>query len=77
MKVWLALIALTLVEVALLRVNAGPAVMLALLVGLSLVKAGMIAWWFMHLREFRPRPLVWALLFLALCVALTVIGFLQ
>jgi caa(3)-type oxidase subunit IV len=69
-KVWLALVALTLVEVALAWVHTAPALMLGLLVALSLGKAGLIAWYFMHLREWRPRPLVLLFPVLAVCVVL-------
>ena len=68
--VWLGLVALTLVEVALAWVHTAPTLMLGLLLLLSAVKAGMIAWWFMHLRSYRPRPLVLLFPMLLLCIGL-------
>lgn len=55
--VWLALVAITLVEVGLAWVHTAPTLMLALLLLLSFAKAGLIAWWFMHLRAHWRRPL--------------------
>lgn len=69
-RVWAALVALTLVEVGLAWVHTAPALMLGLLVALSLGKAGLIAWYFMHLREWRPRPLLLFFPMLAVCVML-------
>lgn len=59
-----------LVEVALAWVHTAPVLMLGLLILLSVGKAAMIAWWFMHLRSFRPRVLVWLFPVLLLCVGL-------
>jgi cytochrome c oxidase subunit 4 len=53
-KVWIGLLALTLAEVFLAYIQLAPAVMLALLMGFSLVKAAMIMAYFMHLRFDRP-----------------------
>lgn len=55
--VWLALIAITLAEVALAWVHLGTGLTLTLLLALSAAKAGLIAWYFMHLRDHRPRAL--------------------
>jgi hypothetical protein len=44
--------------------------MLGLLILLSVGKAAMIAWWFMHLRSFRPPVLVWLFPVLLLCIGL-------
>lgn len=68
--VWAGLVALTLVEVALAWVHTAPVLMLGLLILLSVGKAAMIAWWFMHLRTFRPRVLVWLFPVLLLCIGL-------
>jgi hypothetical protein len=70
MVVWAGLVALTLVEVALAWVHTAPVLMLGLLILLSVGKAAMIAWWFMHLRTFRPRVLVWLFPMLLLCIGL-------
>ena len=59
-KVWIFLLALTLVEVVLAYVQLGQALMLTLLMGFSLVKAAMIMAYFMHLKFDRPA-LSWML----------------
>jgi caa(3)-type oxidase subunit IV len=70
LTIWFALLALTAVEVALAYLKTPPALMLALLVGLSTLKAALIIGWFMHLR-WEKRALFYflfpALLF---CIAL-------
>ncbi len=53
-KVWIGLLALTLVEVVLAYIQFDFVVMLTLLMGLSLVKAAMIMAYFMHLRFDQP-----------------------
>ena len=53
-KVWIGLLALTLVEVLLAYIQFGVVLMLTLLMGLSLIKAGMIMAYFMHLKFDRP-----------------------
>ncbi len=68
--VWILLAVLTLVEVALAWVDAAPALMLALLLVLSFAKAGLIAWWYMHLKSFRPRPLLLFFPMLFFCIGL-------
>jgi len=59
-RVWCGLLALTLVEVVLAYVQASPGLMLALLMGFSLVKAAMIMAYFMHLKFDKPA-LSWML----------------
>ena len=59
--VWAALLALTAVEVVLAYIQVfSTAVMLAVLMVLSLIKAGLIMAWFMHLK-FEKRSLVLSL----------------
>ena len=53
-KVWIGLLALTLVEVLLAYIQFGVVMMLTLLMGLSLIKAAMIMAYFMHLKFDRP-----------------------
>ena len=48
--VWVGLVAITFLEVFLAYEELRPAVMLSILVVLSVVKAGMIMSWFMHLK---------------------------
>jgi cytochrome c oxidase subunit 4 len=55
-RVWIFLLVLTAVEVALAYVRASPAVMLAALLGLSILKAVYIVAWFMHMK-FEKRLL--------------------
>ncbi len=55
LKIWAGLLALTLIEVVLAYVQiAGVLVMLAILLVLSVIKAGMIMGWFMHLKFDHP-----------------------
>jgi phosphoglycerol transferase MdoB-like AlkP superfamily enzyme len=68
--IWLGLVALTLAEVALAWVHTAPTLMLALLLILSFAKAALIAWWFMHLRVHRPKPLLLLIPFLFVCIGL-------
>ena len=59
-KVWIGLLALTLIEVVLAYVQLDQTLMLTLLMGFSLVKAAMIMAYFMHLKFDRPA-LSWML----------------
>lgn len=61
LSVWAALLALTGVEVFLAYEHLQPALMLSILMGLSLVKAGLIIAYFMHLR-FERRSLILTLM---------------
>jgi cytochrome c oxidase subunit IV len=65
-RVWFTLLALTSVEVVLAYMQVSPGWMLLALVGLSTIKAILIAGWFMHLKFERTS------LFLALIPTLTV-----
>ena len=60
LAVWVLLLALTGVEVLLAYWHTPLAVMLALLIGLSFVKAGSIVAWFMHMAS-EQRGLAWML----------------
>ncbi len=68
-----ALVGLTLVEVALAWVHAAPALMLGVLLVLSLAKAGLIAWYFMHLQTHRPKGLGPFFPMLAACIGLLLV----
>lgn len=68
-----ALVGLTLLEVALAWVHTAPALMLGVLVVLSLVKAGLIAWYFMHLQTRRPKGLGPFFPMLAACIGLLLV----
>ena len=50
LAVWVGLVAITFLEVFLAYEELQPSVMLSILVILSVVKAGMIMSWFMHLK---------------------------
>lgn len=59
--VWIALVALTGIEVYLGYIELEPKLMLTILLGLSLIKAGLIVSWFMHLK-YEKRSLTWMLI---------------
>jgi caa(3)-type oxidase subunit IV len=59
--VWVILLILSAIEVYLGYIHLNLHLMLVLLMGLSLIKAGMIIAYFMHLR-FERASLVWTLL---------------
>jgi cytochrome c oxidase subunit 4 len=70
-----ALLLLTIVEVALAYFEVGLILMLVILVSLSLIKAGMIMAYFMHLR-FERQSLVMALVpALVICICLLLVFF--
>ena len=67
-RVWIFLLVLTSVEVWLAYIHASPGVMLAALMGLSLLKAGYIIAYFMHMK-FERRSLGLSLFpILILCI---------
>jgi cytochrome c oxidase subunit 4 len=68
--VWTALLALTGVEVLLAYLQVAPPVMLAALVGLSIIKAALIIAYFMHLRFERLSLFLTLFPMLVLCIAL-------
>lgn len=74
--VWVGLVALTGIEVMLAYVHITPAeLMLALLLGLSIVKAAMIIGYFMHLRYERPSLALLLIPALVVCICLMAIFF--
>jgi cytochrome c oxidase subunit IV len=75
LAVWGGLLALTAVEVLLAYMNTPLAVMLGLLIGLSLVKAGSIVAWFMHMATER-RALMWTLFPAFIFIALALLSIL-
>ena len=69
-KIWVALLALTLLEVALAFPQLSPVVFLVVLLVLSVGKSAMIVGWFMHLK-FERRTLTYLLIpFLVVCIGL-------
>jgi caa(3)-type oxidase subunit IV len=73
--VWVALLALTGVEVLLAYLHTPLAMMLALLIGLSFLKAGSIVAWFMHIAA-EKRLLAWTLFPAFFFVAIALLSFL-
>jgi cytochrome c oxidase subunit IV len=67
-RVWIFLLLLTGVEVWLAYIRASPAVMLAALMGLSLVKAGYIVGYFMHMKYERRSLSLSLFPILILCI---------
>ena len=76
LTVWIWLLILTGVEVFLAYVQLGLVLMLTLLMGLSLVKAGLIIAYFMHLRFERFSLTLTLIPMLLACVILMVVFFL-
>jgi cytochrome c oxidase subunit 4 len=73
-KVWIGLLVFTLIEIWLAYIHFSVHVMLTLLMGLSLVKAGMIMAYFMHLRFDRPS-LSWILVVPLVACILIMVGY--
>jgi cytochrome c oxidase subunit 4 len=59
--VWIFLVILTAIEVYLGYIELEPKTMLTILMGLSIMKAGLIMSWFMHLK-YEKRSLTWMLI---------------
>ena len=75
--VWTALLIITIVEVALAYEEFSVAMMLTILIGLSLIKAGLIVAYFMHLR-FEKLSLTLTLIpAVVICIALLGIFFID
>lgn len=75
LKVWIALLSLTVVEILLAYTHLALAVMLVTLMGLSLVKTALIVAYFMHLR-FERRSLALTLIpAVVICIALLAVFF--
>lgn len=73
--VWIALLAITGIEVYLTYQNMQPTRMLTILMGLSLIKAGLIIGYFMHMK-FEISRMKWiTMCALVACLALMLIFF--
>ena len=73
--VWIALLAITGIEVYLTYQNMQPTRMLTILMGLSLIKAGLIIGYFMHMK-FEISRMKWiTMCALVICLALMLIFF--
>lgn len=73
-KIWVWLLVLTLIEIVLAYIHFGIVTMLTLLMGLSLVKAGLIMAYFMHLRYDKPA-LSWMLVPPLIACLLIMVGY--
>ncbi len=73
--VWFALLAMTGIEVYLAYIHLAAALMLTLLMGLSVIKAGLIMAYFMHLRFERFSLFLTLVPALTLCICLILIFF--
>ena len=58
MMVFFSLIVLTILELAVVKVDVSKALMISALIGLAIAKAAAVALYFMHLRD-EKRPLRW------------------
>ena len=74
MKVWIALLVLTLIEVFLAYIQIAKVAMITILMALSLVKAGMIMAYFMHLKFDKPA-LSWILVVPLVACLLIMVGY--
>ncbi|MGH9788050.1 MAG: cytochrome C oxidase subunit IV family protein [Candidatus Acidiferrales bacterium] len=73
--VWFALLAMTGIEVFLAYIHLAPMLMLTLLMGLSVIKAGLIMAYFMHLRFERFSLFLTLVPALVFCICLILIFF--
>ena len=73
-KVWVALLVLTLVEIGLAYIQLAQVMMITLLMGLSLVKTALIMAFFMHLKFDKPA-LSWLLCVPMVACLLIMIGY--
>ena len=74
MKVWIVLLVLTLIEVFLAYIQLAKVAMITILMALSLVKAGMIMAYFMHLKFDKPG-LSWILVVPLVACLLIMVGY--
>ncbi len=75
LKVWIALLVLTVVEIALAYTALSVGVMLVTLLGLSLVKTALIVAYFMHMRFERRSVFLTLIPATVICIALLAIFF--
>jgi caa(3)-type oxidase subunit IV len=71
--VWAALLVMTAIEVYLAYQRLEPIRMLSILMGLSLVKAGLIIAYFMHLKFEVSRMRWWTMSALVFCLAMMLV----
>ena len=73
-KVWISLLALTMIEIFLAYIQIAKVAMITILMALSLVKAGMIMAYFMHLKFDKPA-LSWILVVPLVGCLLIMVGY--
>jgi cytochrome c oxidase subunit IV len=73
--VWIGLVAITGLEVFLAYEHLQPALMLGLLVTLSVIKAGMITSYFMHLKFEKFQLVLWLIPATIFCICMMLIFF--
>ena len=73
--VWIGLVAITGIEVFLAYIHIAPGIMLTALVGLSIIKAGMIMAYFMHLKYEKFVLVLWLVPAFMFCVLMICIFF--
>ena len=73
-KVWIWLLVITLIEILLAYIQFGAVAMLTVLMSLSIVKAGLIMAYFMHLRYDEPS-LSWTLVLPLVVCLLIMVGY--
>jgi len=73
--VWIGLVAITGIEVLLAYEQVAPGIMLTVLVGLSVIKAGLIMAYFMHLKYEKFILVLWLVPAFMFCVMMICIFF--
>jgi caa(3)-type oxidase subunit IV len=73
--IWVGLVAITFLEVFLAYKQLQPSVMLSILVVLSVVKAGMIMSYFMHLKFEKLSLVLWLIPAMIFCICMMLIFF--
>jgi caa(3)-type oxidase subunit IV len=75
LAIWIGLVAITFLEVFLAYKQLQPSLMLSILVILSLVKAGMIMSYFMHLKFEKLSLVLWLVPAMIFCICMMFIFF--
>ncbi len=73
--VWIGLVALTAIEVYLGYIELQAKLMLTLLLGLSVIKAGLIMAWFMHLKYEKRSLTIWLVISALFCIGMMMVYF--
>jgi cytochrome c oxidase subunit 4 len=73
--VWIFLVILTGIEVYLGYIELEPKMMLSILMGLSIIKAGLIMSWFMHLKYEKRSLTLWLIPAAVFCIGMMMLVF--